>query len=196
GRVRAMEVMPRRRVEEKRVSEIKDWMVWETQKLPVIETADGPMHVIPISEELVVAPYHWVLADWHNNQRELVWADSDRDVVCFKHKTTHQPKLCTCKRGYWTANMCMFNTTKRARFSTWVEGFEVESETRGDHIQLDAIQISKPIPEGWCGSPLFCEHGIVGMATASTDSSSFFTHIASMPFVKFPGTSRWDAEEQ
>ncbi|AWK02684.1 polyprotein [Rabovirus A] len=193
----AHEAMPKKkRIEEKRVSEIKDWMVWETQKLPVIETEDGPMHVIPISDELVIAPYHWVLADWHNHQRELVWADPDRDVVCFKHKTTHQPKLCTCKKGYWTANMCMFNTTKRARFATWVEGFEVESETRGDHIQLDAIQISKPIPEGWCGSPLFCEHGIVGMATASTDSSSFFTHIASMPHVKFPGMSKWDAEEQ
>ncbi|AWK02676.1 polyprotein [Rabovirus A] len=199
SRVRAMEVMPKRKDEkhhEKRVSDIKDWMIKDTQQLPVIETNTGPMHVIPIGENKVIAPYHWVLADWQEGKYKLLWADSDRDVVCFEHDVWYQPKICTCRKGYWSANMCMFSTTKRFRFSTWAPEVEVESEVRGDHIQLDCIQVSKPIPDGWCGSPLFCEHGICGMATASTDTSGFFTHIASMPFVQMPGASKWDAEEQ
>lgn len=198
-RTLAVEAMPKRKDErhhEKRVSDIKDWMIKDVQQLPVIQTNTGPMHVIPIGENKVIAPYHWVLADWQEGKYKLLWADSDRDVVCFEHDVWYQPKICTCRKGYWSANMCMFNTTKRFRFSTWAPEVEVESEVRGDHTQLDCIQVSKPIPDGWCGSPLFCEHGICGMATASTDTSGFFTHIASMPFVQMPGSSKWDADEQ
>lgn len=194
----AYEAMPRRHQPSKqeRVKDIRDWMIKDAQMLPVIRTKTGPMHVIPISSEEAIAPYHWVLADYKSGKYNLVWADSDRDVVCIKFKTEYQPKLCSCRKGYWSANMCMFNATRRYRFSTWAGEIEVESEVRGDHTQLDCIQVSKPIPEGWCGSPLFCEHGICGMATASTEVSGFFTHIASMPHVQMPGISKWDAEEQ
>lgn len=199
--LRTINVMPKRgsplRLKHWDNKQPKTWMEDVVRQLPVVHTKDGPMYATPITEELAVAPYHWVVADYIGNESRyrMVWADKDHDLCCFKYDSDWVPKFCTCTKGYWSINRCMFDKVKFFKFASWMDELEVESDTVGDHMQRDLIQVSKKIPEGWCGSPLFCEHGICGIATASTDSTGFFTHLASVPH--FPlTTSKWDAEEQ
>lgn len=177
------------------------WCKDVAKRLPrIMGEDDNMMHVIPVAEGFAIAPYHWWLSDSKIKAKlPLVQEDPAHDMVLVKYETGTIPKLCDCATGICSMNRAIFYQTVVYEKTGWSAVIEVGSDTVGDHDQEDLITGRGEIPQGWCGSPLFCKHGICGMATASSDNVAYYTHLASVPMLwdYFPGNSKWnDAEEQ
>uniref|UniRef100_A0AAU7E355 Genome polyprotein n=1 Tax=Chaerephon bat picornavirus TaxID=3141862 RepID=A0AAU7E355_9VIRU len=52
-----------------------------------------------------------------------------------------------------------------------------------EHDQHHMFRFGFPIPPGFCGSPMFCEDGVCGMATATSQYFSYFTCLADVEWI-------------
>ncbi|AVX29479.1 polyprotein [rabovirus C1] len=193
-RIMAMNVMPKRNHSSRRPRRqvTPNWIKKVMEQLPILHTQSGGMHVIPIADDKVILPLHWYVAD--RLPLQLLWVDDKHDLVCCRMYTNDQPKLCDCTEAYYTCNRAMFGRSIKYESSSWTSVIDVDSETVGPHEQEDLISCKGEIPFGWCGSPLFCKHGICGIATAATSDESHFTHLASVDKITIlPEPSKWSS---
>nr|WFG77329.1 MAG: polyprotein [Bat picornavirus 7] len=62
---------------------------------------------------------------------------------------------------------------------------EIDIDEPIEHKQYGLWEANTPIPAGFCGSPLMCKHGVIGIATASDEENlGWWTDVGKMPRVK------------
>ncbi len=157
------------------------WCRKVAEKLPkAYDSEFQGVHLIPMDEEHAIMPYHWWKSDkiLHDGLPHVAH-DPLHDLVLVKFKSNYVPKLCDCTEGIATVNWALFYQSIAYQKTGWKAQEEIGSESVGDHWQEDLISAPGEIPSGWCGSPLFCKHGICGVATAASSKTSYFTHLAS-----------------
>lgn len=60
-----------------------------------------------------------------------------------------------------------------------VDELQIELEDGKRQWRFNTIHVPIKIPFGYCGAPLYCEHGVWGQATAGNEYEAFFTDFAS-----------------
>lgn len=170
SRAVVMNVMPRKKQQPR-------WVYKRSYELPVVETGLGLMHLIPLTKDVAVCPYHWLIAT--ETSLNVIYVDVPHDLAFVEYNSTIQMEICDCGGGVATTCRALFNQTIAKSDCQRQNLIMTNNEEQGDHFQVDVLKCKGMIPEGWCGSPLFCCHGkVTGMATASGLGHSYYTELA------------------
>ncbi|AVX29480.1 polyprotein [Marmot sapelovirus 2] len=150
-------------------------------------------HGVALSDRIVVIPFHFFTIDievvttclgekaFFKKEFQVLILDPELDVavLLFDDELFEPSQIvsCACEK-LKTTNTCTFNKTIKGKVSSYcVSKWMDPSAWIGAHMQHCMIEIDKPIPPGWCGSPLYCKHGVHGIATASSAYRGYFTML-------------------
>uniref|UniRef100_A0AAU7E2L7 Genome polyprotein n=1 Tax=Taphozous bat picornavirus TaxID=3141909 RepID=A0AAU7E2L7_9VIRU len=167
--------------------------------MPLFRNSQGSFHCLRITSLHYLIPFHlweedlW-FASWrgqmyeyiphtvvrHHRIHDLTIIKLERDIA---EKNT--PVCLQCWPGAewseqkeaWTAcNSDLFSYLQNV--GPLKQDTEIHVDEPVEHTQRDLWRANTPIPSGFCGSPLFCKHGVIGIATASDEISyGWWTNI-------------------
>nr|YP_004782535.1 2A [Bat picornavirus 3] len=158
------------------------WLAWDTE-------LRFSFHIFPVSRTDFIAPFHLfnnrlVFAPYGDDDflqipYTAVRCDLEHDLVLGrmgKPIFTRTIRLAKPEQAMWFA--CdNSDHSYGEKHSSWNFVSEIHVDEPFPHTQHDLISFPHPIPFGLCGSPLLTRDGIVAMATAGSDSVSYFTNL-------------------
>uniref|UniRef100_A0AAU7E2B7 Genome polyprotein n=1 Tax=Miniopterus bat picornavirus TaxID=3141889 RepID=A0AAU7E2B7_9VIRU len=153
-------------------------------------------HIFPLSTTRALMPVHLYRDEgmlFKKNQVDksfkvryrLVWSDFTMDLCCIEldtpfFETVVPVCVSCCRERTWTAiHTSMFNFAMYCGQAVRIGDRTVYADDDDEigHVQRELLEVKAPIMSGHCGSPLICEHGICGMATAGDGETSWFTEF-------------------
>lgn len=176
--------------------------------MPLAWCGAGTFHVLAVSSHILTMPSHLYTKDLYIQiegefkrfTHKIVDRDDSHDMIVIHTEEpftdTITPLCCQCLPQRAVSACCT------GTFKCWYKSGAVweEKELRvdnldndyGPRVQYDLFRANHPIPAGFCGSPLMCDHGVVGIATASNGIDSWFTDIRKLDWMfameQGPGT--------
>nr|WBV74372.1 polyprotein [Bat picornavirus BtSY4] len=176
--------------------------------MPLVWCGEGTFHGLAVSSNLLMLPYHLYKqnlyiqceGEFKKFEHTLVKVDREHDFVLVYTATAYTCEvtpLCALCLPQNAVSACNTGT-----FKCWYRSGRVWEEADifvdnlnndfGPHTQRDLLKCNHPIPGGFCGSPLMCDHGVVGIATASNGVDSWFVDLRKLDFLhameQGPGT--------
>lgn len=178
------------------------WLAWDTE-------LRFSFHIFPVSQTDFIAPFHLfnnklVFAPYGDDDflqipYTAVRCDLEHDLVLGRMGRpifTRTIRLAKPEQAMWFA--CdNSDHSYGEKHSSWSFVSEIHVDEPFPHTQRDLISFPHPIPFGLCGSPLLTRDGIVAMATAGSDSVSYFTNLHLVewlnvePLAEEQGISDW-----
>uniref|UniRef100_A0AAU6W601 Genome polyprotein n=1 Tax=Bovine boosepivirus TaxID=3145025 RepID=A0AAU6W601_9PICO len=155
---------------------------------------DNEFHAIPIQSNIWLIPYHLfsvcmeykMAGEWTPLKWEMIKMDVTHDAILIKvDAECHPVKIAEMQdRMITTCRTVNYNYSIKFRHPTIANRITVEATDEiPEHYQYNLIQCEEDIPPGWCGSPLYHEGGVVGMATAGGNGMADFTYISKIPWI-------------
>lgn len=158
------------------------WLAWNTEE-------KFSFHIFPVSDRAFIAPFHLfnnklVFAPYGDDTFLAIpytakRCDTEHDLVLGEFQISvfqRTIRLAPPEKSMWFAcDNSDFSFGER--HDDWTLESEIFVEEPFPHTQKDLISFPHPIPFGLCGSPLLTRDGIVGMATAGSETTSYFTNL-------------------
>nr|WBV74369.1 polyprotein [Bat picornavirus BtSY1] len=162
--------------------------------MPLVDFGNGEFHAIALSPNSVLVPYHLLGSEMRI--RDDIF---DRSVPC-----SYTMRGCSLTQDYaileldadWCRRatpLCLECHPENGWTACHTPGFQMWRRTGSaykeesifvnepqPHTQTHLYRCSFPIPRGYCGSPLICDHhrAVIGFASVSSSTSSWFQRLS------------------
>nr|UVH30897.1 polyprotein [Bovine picornavirus] len=154
-------------------------------------------HGIPVTKRAVLIPFHLLQYDlllqtmggFTYEPYDVFVDDIDYDcaALVFKRDLFEPVQLCDPCDDYVYYSTCRtVNYDYTLKFTKYYELDNVVMDATPDvpeHVQYSLVEVNYPIPDGWCGSALYCRAGVIGIATGTSEDAGTFTYIKRIPWI-------------